>query len=785
EVGSALVQFLSYEGDFTATNGPASGTRSTDIGVKEAGTEPIGQSLQLTGTGSTYRDFSWSGPARSSRDSLNSNQTLNGSSGPPAATPGKADCGAAASALTPISAVQGAGSATPIPADRSVQVEGVVVGDLDDMEPGGFFLQSETPDDDSATSEGLFVANPATRTVTLGQRVRAAGLVAERNGLTTLVADDVAVCASGVTRPAAAELPLPSDDITRERFEGMRVAVTSTLTLTEQFNLDRFGEVVLSANGVQIQPTEIAQPGSATATATITANSLNRITLDDGRGASDLRPVPYLRSTVPVRLGDRATLEDVVLSFGFGTFRLQPSDGDARNAGSTTFVETNPRPARPADVGGTYKVGAFNVLNYFTTLSSQDPRARGASNATDFQKQEAKIVAAINLLGADVVALQEIENSAALGEQTDEALASLVAALNGAAGAGSWAFVPSSTDLPAAAQQDVITNAIIYKPARVTRVGRSRSITDEENFDNAREPVAQTFSASGDVFTVIANHLKSKGGTGTGANADTGQGSFTADRVGQARAVLSFAEQLRSETGDSDVINLGDFNAYTQEDPVEVLRRGGFRDLVETGKPGDYSYVFNGLSGSLDHALASISLSQKVTGVDVWNINSPESEAYQYNGVPDLYTADQYRSSDHDPVVVGLDLGVKTQAPYDVQVLGINDFHGRLQPPVSARGTAPSRGGAAFLADAVNVFRAEIRNTVMVSAGDNIGATPFASAVQQDAPALAALDAMGLEVTSVGNHEFDRGYADLAGRVANLAGFPFLGANVVGEEPQL
>ena len=790
--GTTLVQFLSYEGAFAATNGPASGRTSTDVLVGETGFELSGQSLQLTGSGSTYGDFTWARPARSTRDGVNNNQTLNGQAGPAGRVPADADCLTPGPSLTAIPAVQGAGASTPIPADQTVQVEGVVVGDLENVEAGGFFLQSEVADTDPATSEGLFVASPATATVNIGEVRRAAGLVAEVNGVTTLLADDVSPSCRLAAVPAPGTLALPSNDVARERLEGMRVTPAAPLTVTEHFNLDRFGELVLSSSGAQVQPTEVARPGSAQATALIAANRLNRITLDDGRGAQNLLPVPYLTRTDSVRIGDRvAVLEEVVLTFGFGTWRLQPADGDVRDADATTFDATNPRPANPDAVGGTYKVGAFNVLNYFTSVpSGNGPRdPRGADSVAELREQEAKIVAAINLLGADVVALQEIENSAALGEATDEALATLVSALNAAAGAGTWAFVPSSTDLPPASDQDVITNAIIYKPGRVTTVGRSRSLTDEVNFDNAREPVAQTFSAAGDVFTVIGNHLKSKSGTGTGANADTGQGNFNGDRVGQAQVVLTFAEQLRSETGDSDVIVLGDLNAYTQEDPVDVLRRGGFRDLVETEKPGDYSYVFNGLSGSLDHAMASIPLSQKVTGVDVWNINSPEPDAYQYDAVPALYTADQYRSSDHDPVVVGLDLGLRTPTPYDVQVLGINDFHGRLEPPTAEDTRAvpprPSVGGAAFLASAVNTFRDELRNTTFVSAGDNIGASPFASAVAQDAPAIAVLDAMGLEVTSVGNHEFDRGYADLAGRVANLAGFPFLGANVVGEAPEL
>ncbi len=101
---------------------------------------------------------------------------------------------------------------------------------------------------------------------------------------------------------------------------------------------------------------------------------------------------------------------------------------------------------------------------------------------------------------------------------------------------------------------------------------------------------------------------------------------------------------------------LGDLNAYTKEDPVEVLRTAGFQDLGEAVDPGRYSYVFGGLSGSLDHALATAPMSAKVTGLAHWSINSVESFAYQYSGDPALYAAGPYRSSDHDPLVLGIDL---------------------------------------------------------------------------------------------------------------------------------
>ncbi|MGG5753619.1 choice-of-anchor I family protein [Zafaria sp. Z1313] len=93
-----------------------------------------------------------------------------------------------------------------------------------------------------------------------------------------------------------------------------------------------------------------------------------------------------------------------------------------------------------------------------------------------------------------------------------------------------------------------------------------------------------------------------------------------------------------------------------------------------------------------------------------------------------------------------------------IDVLGINDFHGRIQAE------APS-AGAAVLAGAVAQLRGENPNTLFVSAGDNIGASTFASFSQEDNPTIDALGAAGLDLSVVGNHEFDRGFADLTDRV--------------------
>ncbi|WP_222593521.1 5'-nucleotidase C-terminal domain-containing protein [Aeromicrobium flavum] len=106
--------------------------------------------------------------------------------------------------------------------------------------------------------------------------------------------------------------------------------------------------------------------------------------------------------------------------------------------------------------------------------------------------------------------------------------------------------------------------------------------------------------------------------------------------------------------------------------------------------------------------------------------------------------------------------------PVDITLVDINDFHGRIDANTTKFATTVEQ---------IRQSAGEA-NTLFLSVGDNIGASPFASATQQDAPTIDVLNALDLAVSAVGNHEFDRGFADLTGRVADRADFPYLGANV-------
>ena len=622
--------------------------------------------------------------------------------GPAAAAPGD---------LVPIADIQGEGDASPL-VGQTVSTAGVVTAVFPTGGLAGFTVQTpgtggEQPLDPSGASFAIWVYAPTLAgTVTVGDHVAVTGEVAEFNGLTEIEADAVEV----LTDPAAPVTATlldgwPASDPEREALESVLVRPTGDFTVTNTFATNQYGEVGLAAGGVPlVQPTDVAAPGSAEAAAVAADNAERAVTLDDGSSTDFLRPAnsgltpPYLSLTEPVRVGAAVTFtQDVIVDRRNNAWKFQPTAPLVAGQDSPVdFSDTRTAAPDSDDLGdGGLRVASFNVLNYFTTLGTDtatcepftdrtgdgvtvrdDCDQRGAWDAADLQRQQDKIVAAINALDADVVGLMEIENSAALGEAPDEALQTLVAALNADAGAGTWAANPSSADLPAADQMDVITNAIIYKPAMVTRTGEARALgtqsAEGQAFGNAREPLAQVFTPTydGEPFLFVVNHFKSKSSSGaTGDDVDTGDGAgaYNGARVRQAQALADWLPTVTPAVADGAdpfaTVLVGDFNSYGQEDPLTVLADAGFLDVEREFDVETSSYSFSGLSGSLDHIFVNDSILARATGADIWNINSGESVAleysrYNYHGTL-FYAPDPYRSSDHDPVVLGLDPGAE------------------------------------------------------------------------------------------------------------------------------
>ncbi|MBN9631607.1 MAG: ExeM/NucH family extracellular endonuclease, partial [Actinobacteria bacterium] len=518
-----------------------------------------------------------------------------------------------------IAEIQGTGATSP-KAGQTVSTVGVVTAAYPTGGFNGFYLQ--TPGTGGAidlashtASDAIFAFGSSfASSVAVGDYVKVTGAVSEFNGLTEITPTKVdKLDASTVTAPAPATVALPTTDAQRESLEGMLIAPQGAFTVTDVYSANQYGEIGLAAGDKPlVQATETARPGTAEYAAAVADNKARSVTLDDGASTNFLsaanksKPLPYLSLTSPVRVGAPVTFtKPVILDYRNDVWKFQPTSeltpANAATVQPVTFGNT--RTAAPANVGGDLRLATFNVLNYFPTTGDQltgctfytdrdgnkitvnsGCDARGAADATNLKRQQDKIVAAINALTADVVSLEEIENSKRFGLDRDDALKTLVAALNTAAGSEVWAFVPSPATVPSS--EDVIRTAFIYKKAVAAPVGASK-ILDDAAFSNARQPLAQAFKKVGaqdsSAFIAIVNHFKSKG-SGTGADADQGdgQGASNASRVKQATALVAFANERKTTLGSDKVLLIGDFNAYLNEDPIKVLTDAGYIDQVRT-----------------------------------------------------------------------------------------------------------------------------------------------------------------------------------------------------------
>lgn len=621
-------------------------------------------------------------------------------------------CVVGAPYVTPIPTVQGTGDISPL-AGQTVTVRGVVVADYEGPTPTlrGFYIQDPVGDGDPLTSDGLFVFNNNNNNVSLGSLVTVTGAVSEFNGQTqvTAAAGSIQDCGPGAAAPVAIGLPFPSLDYL-ERYEGMLVTLPQTLYVTEHFQLGRFGQVVLSSGGRLAQPTNVTAPG-APALALQAQNNLNRIILDDTLNNQNPDPIIYGRGGQPLaagntlRGGDTITGLTGVLTYTWAgnaasgnAYRVRPL---AQDAGVVNFEAANPRPETPAETGGKVRAAALNLLNYFNTFSGctagvggAPTDCRGANNLTEFNRQWVKTAAAILAMDPAVLGVIEIEND---GYGPTSALQHLVDQLNAASAPGRYAFIDADagTGQVNALGTDAIKVGLLYQPALVTPTGLTAALNSEafvnggDGAPRNRPALAQAFTLpDGGTFVMVVNHLKSKGSACDAPDAGDGQGNCNAVRVFAAHQLAQWLAADPTGTGDPDVLIVGDLNAYAKEDPITTLQGYGYANMIEAFLgPDAYSYVFDGQWGYLDHALASPTLAAQVTGVAEFHINADEPSVLDYNTefkssgqVDSLFSPDMYRVSDHDPVIVGLDVN----APPAAGTLSVSPNPQRAGAPVTA-----------------------------------------------------------------------------------------------------
>lgn len=603
---------------------------------------------------------------------------------------------------------------------QDVTIEGVVVGDYQSVpqstrsgELRGFFVEEEADDQDAdgTTSEGLFIFTGSTPVLDVqeGERICIRGRVSEFFGMTQLTATAagslvLTQSGAGLPDPATLELPVVGDlNDYYERFEGMRVQFSEPLFVSEYFELARYGQIVLTQDRRPYQYTHLdATPSAAEYAQFLDSLARRRVVLDDVNNTQNaplpggvvFHPQPGGLATGDqgvdfFRGGDRIEHLIGVLHWSFagqtGTdaWRIRPTQSSP-----VIFSVANPRPTDAPPKRGSLRVATFNVLNYFPTIdttSSNDtgpcgPSAtldcRGADSVAEFDRQNEKLIAALRGIDADVFGLVEIENSGT-------AAAELVSRLNAAIGTPTYAAINTGV-----LGTDAITVAVLYKTATVRPKGLPAVLTEAAFVDpnntglqRNRPAIAQTFeslqgASRKEAFTVVVNHLKSKGAGGeAGADVDQldGQSAWNDTRTRAAAHLVG--QWLPSDpTGqrETDILIMGDLNAYRGEAPVTAIRQAGYVDLHRLLEgPSAYSYVFDGQLGYLDHALANGTMTSQVACQPTWLINADEVPLFDYNDTVrdtgeatfeaeptgnNLYEPNSARTSDHDPIIVDLNL---------------------------------------------------------------------------------------------------------------------------------
>ncbi len=569
--------------------------------------------------------------------------------------PAEAAANSCGTPATAISQVQGRQAQSPL-AGQQISVEGIIT--LDSRQQGGFrgfYLQqadAET-DDDPTTSEALFIYTNRT-TGQVGHRVRVRGRVKEFHGLTELTNIQLLEDCGQATLPAPITVRLPwPGNRAPEHLENMRVAVAESLTVLDNYNLARYGELTL-ASAPQSIPTDTLPPGPE-AVQLQERQQLHRLLLDDNHGIRHPEPPPWptpaLTANNTVRAGDTVSQLDGVLDYRFGAWRLQPLSAPRFHTG-------NPRPEPPEQATETtLRVVTLNLENYFNGDGHGGgfPTSRGAETPEQFAQQSRRLAATLTAPDPDIVAVAELEND---GHGEDSAIATLARTLG-----PDWRPVVSGN----ASGNDAIQTGLLYRADRVEPLGRADRLSSGPYHRLGRRPLAQIFRPLGQTASVriIVPHLKSKachGASGPERDQGGGQGCYNHRRTGAARALTRWVDDLPDTRGLVGTLITGDLNSYAQEEPLTILRDAGYTSMVHRLHPcgptgcAHATYRYKGRHGSLDYALASKTLAPRVTGAWSWPANADEPRALGYQGSVHVPEAAPWRSSDHNPVITDLAL---------------------------------------------------------------------------------------------------------------------------------
>jgi predicted extracellular nuclease len=647
-----VVQFLSYEGSFTASGGPADGMSSVDIGVAESGSTQLNQSMQLQGSGTLNTDFVWVADLQNTPGLINIAQSLNGSQ------PGDGGDGGDDSTTDTLAIynIQGAGHNSPYEGQQ-VTTSGVVTA----VDSNAFFVQDALGDGDHLTSDAIYVFTQNLPTVKVGDEVQVSGIVSEYTpggsasgnlSITQFYRPDVQLLSEHNILPdpmimgQGGRVP-PRQVIDNDQFqqfdpledgvdfyeslEAMRVKVMDAVAVSAT---NRYGEIfVLADNGENA--TGLNQRGGIT----ISPVDYNpeRIQIDFDSGIHDL----HQAVSTDDRLGDVTG----VVGYSYGNFEVYPTEDFAAQSGGlgpeiSSLISDHKRQLTLA---------SFNVLNL-------DPNDEdGDTDLADgrFEQLASQIVN--HLHSPDIIGLQEIQdNSGSVDDgviDADQTLQALTEAIRNAGGPNyDYIDNPPQNNQDGGQPGGNIRVAYLFNPETVEVEWEAvmkitdSDLSDGDAFINSRKPLYAKFKAADTEFHLINNHFSSKGGsTPLFGQVQPPVNGSEDERIAQAQVVNAFVTSILDEDPDANVVVLGDLNEFEFMEPLKVLKGGDAPELVNMTESlpalERYSYNYQGNAQALDHILVTHNLAARAE-YDAVHINS------------EFFNP----ASDHDPVLLRLNM---------------------------------------------------------------------------------------------------------------------------------
>jgi predicted extracellular nuclease len=512
--------------------------------------------------------------------------------------------------------------------NTKVILEGIVSGVYQNKgELGGFFMQHSG----LFSTHGIFVHSK--KKVHLGDEIRISAKVIEYKNETRLDSVESIDVLSKNNSFKTQTLKFPYTSKKIESLEGCLVTIEGDLIISDSYSFEKYGQILVSSVDL-IQATEIydAQNEPLKIDDHIEEQGLSSIILDDlSNKQFPLEKTLYLpKKNIVLGAKLKAVKGYVCQKNNIYSIRL---------VDDLEVIE--PKQELNSDLLGQLKIMSFNLHNLFNGdgEGAKFPTPRGAKTYEDYKKQLAKLSNAVAFSNPDIIALMEIEND---GEDSLSTIAQFCVYLNSNSKRNNYKVAFTN----GVAAKDVIKTGIIYDASKLTtkELGYYHS---EPIF--SRNPIFQEFVYRDSLeFVLSVNHFKSKSPRNAkGANIDQkdGQAAFNAKRILQSQALVSIIDSLYST---KNVLVVGDFNAYSKEDPIQELQSANLIKLPTQV----YSYVYKGRKGDLDHAFANEQFIGQVKETKVLDINAsfPNWIDYRFESSDTSY----FRSSDHNPLLIGI-----------------------------------------------------------------------------------------------------------------------------------